>query len=231
MIISHKHKFIFIKTRKTAGTSLEIALSEFCGDKDIITPLRSEDENIRKALGFRGPQNWHISLRSTLQSPEKFKMLLKTQRKSIRFHNHISALKIKKQIDDYMWKNYFKFCFERNPWDQVVSRYFWRREHENQSLLDFLQSTIKPEKLNNFDLYSINNEIAVDQVYLYESLDDALEDIANRLNLEKPINLPRTKSNYRPSKSRSYHDFFGEEEMQFVQECFSREINTFGYTF
>ena len=37
MIISHKHKFIFFKTRKTAGTSLQIALSEFCGSDDIIT--------------------------------------------------------------------------------------------------------------------------------------------------------------------------------------------------
>ena len=35
MIISHKHKFIFFKTRKTAGTSLQIALSEFCEDGDV----------------------------------------------------------------------------------------------------------------------------------------------------------------------------------------------------
>ncbi len=29
MIISHARKFIFVKTAKTAGTSLELALSEF----------------------------------------------------------------------------------------------------------------------------------------------------------------------------------------------------------
>ena len=39
MILSHKNKFIFIKSFKTASTSLEIALSKYCGEKDIITPI------------------------------------------------------------------------------------------------------------------------------------------------------------------------------------------------
>ena len=36
MIISHKHKFIFIKTKKTTGTSVEIFLSNICGLDDIV---------------------------------------------------------------------------------------------------------------------------------------------------------------------------------------------------
>ena len=40
MIISHEHKFIFLKTRKTAGTSIELALSDLCGARDIITSPR-----------------------------------------------------------------------------------------------------------------------------------------------------------------------------------------------
>ncbi len=31
MIISHRHSFVFVKTTKTAGTSVEIALSKHCG--------------------------------------------------------------------------------------------------------------------------------------------------------------------------------------------------------
>ena len=39
MIVSHKFKFIFIKTRKTAGTSLEVFLSGVCGPDDVVTPV------------------------------------------------------------------------------------------------------------------------------------------------------------------------------------------------
>jgi len=56
MIILHIHKFIFIKTRKTAGTSIEIFLSQFCGKDDILTPI-GEGESLRKEQNIV-PQNY-----------------------------------------------------------------------------------------------------------------------------------------------------------------------------
>jgi hypothetical protein len=56
MIVSHEHKFIFLKTKKTAGTSIELALNALCGPDDVITPLTTIDEALRE--GKRGARNW-----------------------------------------------------------------------------------------------------------------------------------------------------------------------------
>ena len=58
MIVSHTHKFIFLKTKKTAGTSIELALSELCGPDDVITPLTEIDEAQRAGLLGR-IAGWH----------------------------------------------------------------------------------------------------------------------------------------------------------------------------
>lgn len=39
MILSHRHRFLFIKTMKTAGTSIEVFLSRYCGEEDVVTPI------------------------------------------------------------------------------------------------------------------------------------------------------------------------------------------------
>ena len=63
MIISHKHKFIFIKTRKVGGTSVEIAMSKYLGSGDIVTPITPEDEEMRRSKGFVSCQNYKMPVR------------------------------------------------------------------------------------------------------------------------------------------------------------------------
>lgn len=54
MIVSHRHRFIFIKTFKTAGTSLEVFLSGVCGPDDVVTPISPavEPHRPRNHVGF-----------------------------------------------------------------------------------------------------------------------------------------------------------------------------------
>ena len=53
MIVSKKHKFVFLKTPKKRPDafkitcSLEFYLSQFCDKNDILTPLLPKEEKIR----------------------------------------------------------------------------------------------------------------------------------------------------------------------------------------
>ncbi len=58
MILNHKYKFIFIRTGKTAGTSVECFLSQFCEDNDVISPLYEDEEQVKKRLNLRNAQNY-----------------------------------------------------------------------------------------------------------------------------------------------------------------------------
>jgi hypothetical protein len=51
MIVSLRHGFWFVRPRKVAGTSVEMALSTLCGDADIVPPMLPVDERVRQALG------------------------------------------------------------------------------------------------------------------------------------------------------------------------------------
>jgi len=50
LIISHKFKFVFVKTRKTAGTSIEMALRPHLGPDDVATPIREDTASGRSPL-------------------------------------------------------------------------------------------------------------------------------------------------------------------------------------
>lgn len=225
MIISHKHKFIFIKTMKTASTSIEIALSKFCGPQDIITPIKAKDEAVRQKLGYRGPQNYKIPLKR--HSRIELLRAIRHRRKGS-FYNHASGTFIKEHVDPHVWDSYYKFAFERNPWDKVISLYFWKcRNNPDISLSEFVDNG-KVGSIRGFNLYSQYGEIIVDRVYLYENLDLAVEQLAERLKLPSKPTLPQAKSGVRKDQ-RSYRDVMSERERDKISKVFAREIAYFGY--
>lgn len=230
MLVCHRYKFIFIKTRKTAGTSLEIALSKFCDQHDTITPIFAEDEKIRKELGYKSPRNYEIPFNNYV--PKDWLRLAIFKKKAL-YSNHMSASKIRPRVDPKIWNSYFKFCFERNPWDKAVSWYYWltRDLHPKPSFGEFINE-LDAYKLSNFDVYSINNQIAVDRVGRFENLENELQEISEILKLPDSLKLPKAKAkgNYRPEK-RSYRDLMGAEEEKIIANICYREIKSFGYKF
>ena len=245
MIISHKHKFIFIKTEKTAGTSIEIALSKFCGDRDVITPLpHAEDRKLSQELGGRGAQNYHLPL--TKYTLKDWKNLL-LKRQLLCFYNHISAREVKRLVDPEVWKTYFKFCVERNPWDKAISYYYWQTKLNLKEFYDVPQHFIQNPRITKFslsefiqsryinyikgfDLYSAYGEIIVDKVILYENLEQGLKEVASKLNLPEKIVLPHAKGKARKDK-RNYRELLTQEDRDKIAKVFAREIAYFGYQY
>ncbi len=228
MILSHLYKFIFIKTSKTAGTSIEIALSKFCGEKDVITPISPEDEKLRRKLGYRGPQN-HTSPLMEYGVRDVVKYLVQGKKKR-RFHNHISAKSIRRCVGESVWSSYYKFCFERNPWDRILSDYYWRYQSEPRpTIAEFLESDGPLVlKKKGFELYTLDGKIVVDRVCLYENLVEELERTRLLLGIPEKLDLPHAKSGFRNDK-RKNREFFTEEQNKIIERLFSEEIRLFGY--
>lgn len=229
VILSHRYRFIFIKTAKTAGTSVEIALSKFCGEDDVITPLAPDDELIRARLGYRGPQN-HLAPLSSYGLRDLARLALK-RRKKIRFYNHMPAVEIRAIVGEEIWGSYYKFCFERNPWERFRSLHRWRGGSERLPIGDLLASR-GPQILKDRGIrsYTIDGKIAVDRVCLYERLEDELEEVRLRLRLPEPLVLPRAKETPR-TIDLTERDILTEEQRETIGELFAEEIALYGYEY
>ena len=230
MIVSHEHKFIFLKTKKTAGTSIELALSALCGDADVITPLTEIDEVLR--AGGRGAQNWR--LHGWWRSPRPFfkRRFLKFTAEDYGFYNHMPAEQARALLnDDKAWRGYFKFAFDRNPWDRQVSFYHhrYRRQSEPPPFASFIKGDARA-RIHNYEIYSIGGDVAVDFVGRYERLEEDLKHALGQVGLTLDQALPRAKTTFRQS-AKPYRDYYDSDTRAIVGDWYSREIALLDYVF
>ena len=213
MIVSHQHRLIFLKTRKTAGTSVEIALSRVCGPDDTITPLTEEDEELRRSVGGRGPQH-------TASPPLPVKPF-----------NHMPARGVRQVVGPDVWSEYYRFAIERNPWDLVVSQYYWRYRAEEAPPFEEFVRRPAVQKLadKNARIYRLRGEVAVDRVLRFESLDADLAALWAERGLPGSPELPHAKAYSRPE--RSYRELYTEETRDLVGSLFAGVVEDLGYTF
>ena len=215
VIVSHEHGFVFMKTRKTAGTSVEIALSRVCGEDDVITPVTEEDEGLRRAGGGRGPQNY-------LEPPN-------LGRKAF---NHMPVSMVRTMLGRKRFESYLSFAIERNPWDAVVSLYHWRfRDTDPGSFGAYVASeAVESFATKNQRIYRVRGEVAVDRVLRYESLADELAGVWNELDLPGTPDLPHAKGGTRP-RGPSYRSYYDDPSRRRVAELFAAPIADLGYEF
>jgi len=195
MIISHKHKFIFIKTRKTAGSSIEKYLYNYLGQHDICTGSIKENTPALNSEFIDG---------------------------------HISASTIQKQYP-FEFKNYFKFAVERNPWDKVVSYYFYQQHKKEKRTKGGFDAFVEHYGKNVVDwsMYTNNDKVAVDQVIRYENLHQTFLKIPIPYNCE--LLTTKVKAEFR--KEKDYKKFYTNKSIEIVSNLFNKEIDMFSYQF
>jgi|SaaInlStandDraft_1057018.scaffolds.fasta_scaffold09167_2 hypothetical protein len=220
MIINHSLKLIFVKTKKTAGTSFEIAFSKFCGANDIITPITPKDEDLRRQLGFRGAQNfknvvWHnYGLKNNGN-----------------YYNHMSTSEIKATVPDEIFKSYKKITIYRNPFDYAISRYFWEGGAKTGlNFLEFLE--IFPNYLlENKSIAPLEGDDACDVYLRYECLEEDMQ-LHGLQEIWQVFHTISAKSGIRPSAETSISELYSKfpEAIKIVNQHCANEIDFFGYS-
>ena len=192
MIISHKLKVIYIKLLKVAGSSFEIALSEYCGLDDILTPILFEGK-MRKAKGYDPRNDKH----------------LKTNPK---YYPHFKASEAQKYLPKDVWDNYLKIASIRCPYDAYISLYHFKKHgfQENKKKSpgkNFEEFAIKNKKILK-NLCSLHGEgkILIDFLIKYENLDQDISELEVKIDcpgLLRTFQSITAKKNIRPKENTS----------------------------
>ncbi|MBO1256853.1 sulfotransferase family 2 domain-containing protein [Alteromonas sp. 5E99-2] len=146
-------------------------------------------------------------------------------------------------------QNYFKFTIVRNPWDRVVSAYFflqqggmnkWDKEFYEKELAqyesfdDFVKNWLsnpknlykhhhfKPQTHYILDKY---NKVKIDFIGYLERIDEDFKFLCDKLNVdaELPVN--------NRSKRKDYCAYYNEETQAVVAKMYQKDIEYLGYDF
>ena len=193
MIISHHKKFVYIRTVKTGSSSLEVYLSQFCKEKDTITSLFQEEEKFKKDFGLPGYQNCQFKKKSFgIKNFLNFSFY-----NTVNLHDHKSIDKIYKTDLHNIIKDYFFFTFVRNPFDWLISFFYWNLISENkykisdindlsQNNIDYMFEKFIDEKGKNFFEWQKNLVTSKNykiNIFKYEDIYSVMENLKKELNL------------------------------------------------
>ena len=231
MIISHKHKFIFIKTRKTAGTSIQEALTTICGDEDIITPdVDTKGRNVDKACwnGHPHPHLWDVKqLVGDKVWNDYYKFTFVRNPFDVTVSRFFWNVKGKGQTGYELTKDGF------NKWvDKYVSKdTFHKAEYYSCNLaypfligVNCVDNYHNPNHIGDI----LNYGIDLDFVGKYENLNDDFRYVCSTLNINN-LELPQKKGGFR--NKRNYKEMYTKESIDKVSNVFNKDLRLLDYEF
>ena len=202
MIISHKLQVIYIKLKKVAGTSFEVALSRYCGGDDILTPPEAKTSSNKKLirLGYTGARNYQaFNIKKRIA--------------------HLGAKEIKPIIPAKVFADYLKIATIRSPYQKAISWYFWKKRGSHATTVgedfeSFVASEClhhKDNPLMDYDLIHINGQAMVDFVLRYEHLAEDIKKLEVKIGcrgLSDTFKGIHVKGQLRPTQGSSLGEVY-----------------------
>jgi hypothetical protein len=237
LIISHDHRFIFIKTHKTAGTSVEVLLAPYAADgvvTAVMPPVRGHEPHDDRGYFNVLPELARIARgrmpADGLDAPRQVKRLLTQLKRRKRYRNHMDATRVRDRVGARTWDRYFTFCFERDPWTKTVSWYHWLRSiRAIPATMSFAEMLASGPSASDWDLYAIDGRVAVDFVGRFENLEADLQKALGEIGISDAPALthekPRTGG---PAERPAAVEFTPEIDAR-IATAFARELAQLGY--
>lgn len=225
MFVSHRHQFVFLRTKKTAGTSIEVYLEQ------VLLPTEKQTLDDKRHLQYMS-NDYLVGRRQT---------------NNREFYDHMPHQQLARKLGK-AWQRYFKFCGVRNPWDKAVSRYWWelvydpkmkKYQPQPDATMDQIRSLFSSFVLecpwvltDDQRIYFNGDDLVVDRVIRYEHLHEDFAKICRRFDIPwKPELLGTYKSQSRKHRDIDYHEYYDDYLRDFVRDKNKLEIEHFGYTF
>jgi len=244
VVVSHKHGFVFVKCIRTASSSMEEFLWRFRGVKDVFTPYPPRWDKRQNDTGCYNPlKDLPYAMKLFEKLPEYgvnskryragwITRVLRHFKRKEKFYDHMPAWMVKNRIGRKLFDEYFVFCFERNPWAKVVSRYLFYRKYDRSfklSFREFVKSDWVYDALN-FPLYinPLSGKIIVDFIGYYENLEEDFAKAMRKIGLPEELDV---KINTSQETETGYRRYYDRELRERVGDVYRFEIELHGYEF
>lgn len=238
MIISHRHKFIFLKPGKVAGTSFEIALSKYLGDSDVITKIMPEDEQTRREYGFRPAQHYKYTLGEFFWNAnvDDIAKAIRKKRIPLKYYNHMPAAECRRRVGEDIWNSYKKISIVRNPWDYAISYYYWNKG-KTSNIEDMTLFYLESGDLLNWNhrIYMLGDQVAIDLFIRYEYFEEDIRRLESEIpglsGLWQTFSQINAKGNIRPKAKMSLSGVYSRQPKldALIRERCRFEIENYNY--
>ncbi len=206
MIVSARHKFVFVAIPKTGTHAIRQALRAHLGPQDM------------EQVGLFVQKAFPIPELARLQ------------------HGHLSLVQLRPFMRAEDFASFFKFAFVRNPFDRFISYCAFMTRAVGQFEADpkrvmrhYLanppQQHILFQPQHSF-VTGADGALLTDHVGRVEEMQSSYDEIARRIGIP-PVRLEKVNA----SRRNNYRDYYDQPLIDGVAKLYARDLDLFGYEF